>query len=113
MSFFARRFVTSRRLIYVFFPRRFGTSRRFSELDKREITGMIATQTQTAKEAWRRQLDKSRAEVTRLTEGLRHHRDKIAELNARIQTFVRQNDLSFSDPFQDFRSTTDALIQVK
>jgi hypothetical protein len=47
----------------LFSGRKFGTSKRFSELDKKDVTELIAIKIQVSKEEWKQEMDLIRQQL--------------------------------------------------
>jgi len=59
------------------FRRKFGPSKRFSEADKREVSDMIAVKLQLSQDDWRRETEKVRTELERLTTEIQERDERL------------------------------------
>ena len=60
------------------FCRKFGPSKRFSEADKREVSDLIAVKLQLSQDDWRRETEKVKTELERLTNEIQERDDRLA-----------------------------------
>ena len=90
--------------------RRFGRSRRISEIDKRQMSSLMATKIQSTKEACRRQLLQTKEKLDEIEKAYSQFKTKVDTLGEKLKQFIRQHDVVLYDPMMDMRSTTQALF---
>ena len=89
--------------------RHFGTSKRFSERDKKEIQELVAMKAQTAKEAWRRQLEKTKIELDQQRRNEQTKDTRLQQLNERLNRFKKLHQNQLFSLMHDMKSTSDVL----
>ena len=102
--------------------RKFGTSKRIAEIDKREITELLAQRAQASKEAWRRQLDKVRGDLNETSYLKENEGEMVRLLLEKIEDFMRVQKIKINihnhttlstsdDPTRERRTTTERNLK--
>lgn len=85
-------------------------SKRFSESDKKEVTELIAVKLQLAHDDWRREADKVKRELDRVTSEIKAKDERALRLARTLRDFVKKHERQLVTHSHD-RTTTTELVR--
>ncbi|ELU10769.1 hypothetical protein CAPTEDRAFT_223621 [Capitella teleta] len=89
--------------------RKFGTSKRFSELDKKDMTELIAVKIQISKEEWKQELDLVKENLEAQKNAIKSRDQQSRALREELVEFIKDNEAALTSQAHGMTTTSEHL----